>query len=54
MKAKILKSFSLAFTLSTYMQYLPIAFVALATLPVKAPLFRKGGMLTETPWGTMS
>ena len=49
MKVKILKSFSHACALSTCMWHLAIPFVALASLSVKAPLFRKGGILTETP-----
>ena len=49
MKVKILKSFSHACALSTCMWQLAIPFVALASLSVQAPLFRKGGILTKTP-----
>ena len=54
MKVKILKSFNLAFALSTWILALAMDFVFLASLSVKTPLFKKGGMLRETLLGKMS
>lgn len=54
MKVKILKSFNLAFALSTWILALAMDFFFLASLSVKTPLFKKGGMLRETLLGKMS
>lgn len=53
-KLEILKSFSLVFALSTSILHFAIAFVALASLSVNMPLFKKGGIFTETPFRARS
>ena len=54
MKLKILKSFSLALALSTWIRHLAMALVDLISLSENVPLFKNGGMLTEMPCGKMS
>lgn len=53
-RSRILNSFSLTFTFSTWMQFLEISLVAFTSHSVNFPLLRKGGLFTMTPSDTMS
>lgn len=54
MELKILKSFSLALALSTWIRHLDMVLVDLIFLSVNLSLFKRGGILMDKPYDKMS